>query len=114
MGRCEGRVDIETEWNLKEKGKGSYKPIGKYVDGMVKNQDSIREVLAGWYPEFDFTDAGVYYNDFNFMFYIHARMRRKKEIEKETEGEKAKAHPDDGFVYDGGGRPPAYGSSQGW
>lgn len=33
-----------------EKGKGSYKPIGKYVDGMIKNQDTIREVLAGWYP----------------------------------------------------------------
>ena len=95
-----------------EKGKGSYKPIGKYVDGMVKNQDTIREVLAGWYPEFDFTDAGVYYNDFNFMFYIHARMRRKKDNEKETEGKETKAHPDDDSVRDGGGgRPPAHGSS---
>lgn len=62
-----------------EKGKGSYKPIGKYVDGMVKNQDTIGEVLAKWYPEYDFTNAQVYYNDFNYMFYIHARMRRKKE-----------------------------------
>ncbi len=95
-----------------EKGKGSYKPIGKYVDGMVKNQDTIREVLAGWYPEFDFTDAGVYYNDFNFMFYIHARMRRKKDNEKETEGKKTKANPDDGSVRDGGGgHSPAHGSS---
>ena len=62
-----------------EKGKGSYKPIGKYVDGMVRDQDTIRKVLAGWYPEFDFTNAGVYYNDFNYMFYIHARMRRRAE-----------------------------------
>jgi len=61
-----------------EKGKGSYKPVGKYVDRMVKDQESIREVLAGWYPDFIFTDAAVYYNGFNYMFYIHARMRRKK------------------------------------
>lgn len=61
-----------------EKGKGSYKPIGKYVDGMVKNQDTIGEALAKWYPEYDFTNAQVYYNDFNYMFYIHARMRKKK------------------------------------
>lgn len=62
-----------------EKGQGSYKPIGKYVDRMVKNQDTIKDVLAKWYPEYDFTNAQVYYNDFNYMFYIHARMRRKKE-----------------------------------
>lgn len=60
-----------------ERGKGSYRPIGKYVDGMVRDHSTIREVLAGWYPEFDFTEAGVYYNGFNYMFYIHARMRRK-------------------------------------
>lgn len=62
-----------------EKGQGSYKPIGKYVDGMVKNQNTIKDVLAKWYPEYDFTNAQVYYNDFNYMFYIRARMRRKKE-----------------------------------
>lgn len=62
-----------------EKGQGNYKPIGKYVDGMVKDQNTIGEVLAKWYPEYDFTNAQVYYNDFNYMFYIHARMRRKKE-----------------------------------
>ena len=69
-----------------EKGKGSYKPIGKYVDRMVKDQNTIGEVLVKWYPEYDFTNAQVYYNDFNYMFYIHARMRRKKEkIENEKE-----------------------------
>lgn len=62
-----------------EKGKGSYKGIGKYVDEMVKNQDAIEEQMKKWYPEFVFMSAEVHYNDFNFMFYIHARMRRKKE-----------------------------------
>lgn len=71
-----------------EKGKGSYKPIGKYVDSMVRNQNTISEVLAGWYPDFDFTNASVYYNDFNYMFYIHARMRRKRSDEREKRIEK--------------------------
>jgi len=61
---------------------GSYKQISSFVDGMVKNRDSIPEVLKKWYPEMDFTNAAVYYNDFNCMFYIHARMRRMKEIEE--------------------------------
>ena len=95
-----------------EKGKGSYKPIGKYVDGMVKNRDTIREVLAGWYPEYDFTAADVYYNDFNYMFYIHARMRRKKDNEKETGG-KTKAQRNNRSAFDSGGciRSSTYGSS---
>lgn len=90
-----------------EKGKGSYKPIGKYVDGMVKNQDTIREVLAGWYPECDFTAADVYYNDFNYMFYIHARMRRKEDNEKETKTRNNHSAFDSG----GGVRSCTYGSS---
>lgn len=64
-----------------EKGKGGYKKIEKYVDEMVKNQNVIREQMEKWYPDFDFTDAGVYYNDFNYMFYIHARMRKRRSRE---------------------------------
>lgn len=59
---------------------GNYKQIGSYVDKMVKDRDSIPEQLARWYPDFDFTDSEVYYNDFNCMFYIHARMRRKEKL----------------------------------
>ncbi len=61
-----------------EKGKGSYKKIGKYVDEMVKNQNVIEGQMKKWYPDFDFKDAAVYYNDFNGMFYIHARMRKRR------------------------------------
>ena len=61
-----------------EKGKGSYKRIGKYVDEMVKNQNVIEGQMKKWYPDFDFKDAAVYYNDFNGMFYIHARMRKRR------------------------------------
>lgn len=68
-----------------EKGRGSYKPIGHYVDRMIKDQDRIQETLIGWYPDFDFTNASVFYNDFNYMFYIRARMRkRKNKVGKES------------------------------
>lgn len=71
-----------------EKGKGSYKKIGKYVDEMVKNQNVIEEQMKKWYPDFDFKDATVYYNDFNGMFYIHARMRKRRSQanDERTEG----------------------------
>ena len=71
-----------------EKGKGSYKKIGKYVDEMVKNQNVIEGQMKKWYPDFDFKDAAVYYNDFNGMFYIHARMRKRRSQtnDERTEG----------------------------
>lgn len=61
-------------------GKGSYKPVGKYVDGFVRDATEIEAQMKKWYPEYDFTDAGVYYNDFNGMFYIHVRLRRKRDV----------------------------------
>lgn len=57
---------------------GNYKKIETYVDGMVRDNNMIRETLEKWYPDLDFTDANVYYNNFNFMFYIHARMRKRR------------------------------------
>lgn len=64
-----------------EKGKGCYKKIEKFVNTMVRDQDSIPEQMKLWYPEYDFTNADVYYNDFNGMFYIHARMRKRRSQE---------------------------------
>ena len=82
----------------KEKGKGNYKPIGKYVDEMVRDQGAIEEILGKWYPDFIFTGAQVYYNDFNYMFYIYARMRRRKGSE-ENKNRKARARPDDREIF---------------
>ncbi len=77
--------DIRVVHSKRPAAGGSYKKIGSYVDGMVKNHNTIEETLKSWYPDFDFTDANVYYNDFNCMFYIHARMRkRRKERDKGT------------------------------
>ena len=63
---------------------GSYKQISSFVDGMVKDKDSIPEILKKWYPDMDFTNAAVYYNDFNCMFYIHARMRKRRPTGEKT------------------------------
>ena len=62
----------------KKKGKGNYKKIKKYVDEMLKDRDMIEVQMKKWFPEYDFTDSGVYYNDFNGMFYIRARMRKRR------------------------------------
>lgn len=63
----------------KEKGKGNYKKISAYIDEMVKNQNVIKEQMEKWYPDLEFAEAEVRYNNFNYMFYIHARLRRKLE-----------------------------------
>lgn len=63
---------------------GAYKPVGKYVDGFVRDRANIEEQMVKWYPEYDFTESGVYYNDFNGMFYIRTRMRRKKGNKDDT------------------------------
>jgi hypothetical protein len=57
---------------------GRYKKIGSYVDVMVKDRENIRVQLEKWYPNYVFTDASIYYNDFNGMFYIHGRMRKRR------------------------------------
>ncbi|WP_285823936.1 rolling circle replication-associated protein [Schaedlerella arabinosiphila] len=61
------------------KGNGSYKQISAYIDEMVKNQNYIQVQMEKWYPNLEFAEAEVRYNNFNYMFYIHARLRRKKE-----------------------------------
>ena len=91
------RVPSEKRWNSSQGLKdprikvvhskrpaagAAYKKIGTYVDKMVKDRDSIPETLKNWYPDMDFTEAKVYYNDFNCMYYIHARMRKKETEER--------------------------------
>lgn len=63
---------------------GTYKPIGKYVDGFVKDRENIEVQMVKWFPKYVFTDSGVFYNDFNGMFYIRARMRRKQSDKEEN------------------------------
>lgn len=41
---------------------------------MVKDRDSIPEILKKWYPDMDFTNANVYYNDFNCIIYLDVKI----------------------------------------
>ena len=56
-----------------------YKKISTYVNGMVRNHNTIRDVLKGWYPDMEFTNAEVKTNSSNCAYYIHARMRKQRE-----------------------------------
>lgn len=93
-------------------GKGSYKPIGKYVDGFVRDRANIEEQMKRWYPDYDFTDSGVYYNDFNGMFYIRARMRRKKDDEATSKKTRQNMHRTGGGHRDGADCSHGSGSIQ--
>lgn len=96
------RVKSEKRWNSSqglrdpdirvvhskqpENAKGSYKKIATYVEEMRKGHEQVKEQIKKWYPDFDFTDAGIYYNDFNSMFYIRARLRKRRKSEDDEAG----------------------------
>ncbi len=51
----------------------------KKVMDMVLNQDSIGERLEREYPNYNFKEVEIRYNDWNGLFYIYARMQSKKQ-----------------------------------
>lgn len=55
---------------------GNYRKISSYINGFVKDRAVLEEQVKKWYPDKQYLDSAVYYNDFNGMFYIHVRMRR--------------------------------------
>lgn len=83
---------IKVVHSKRQAAGGSYKKVGTFIDKMAKDRDSIPEILKMWYPDMDFTDAKVYYNDFNCMFYIHARMRRRRKADDKSTSKKARPH----------------------
>lgn len=48
------------------------------VMDMVMDQDSIAEMLEREYPNYQFREAEIRYNDWNGLFYIYARMQDKR------------------------------------
>ena len=96
------RIRSEKRWNssqgLKDpdirvvhskrptKTQGSYKKIATYVEEMRKGHEQVKAQMKKWYPDFSFTDAGIYYNDFNSMFYIRARLRKRRKNEDDEAG----------------------------
>jgi len=58
--------------------KGKYTPIGKYINNFVRDRRVLEDQIKKWYPDNKLLDTAVYYNDFNGMFYITARMQKGK------------------------------------
>lgn len=114
------RIKSEKRWNssqgLKDpdirvvhskrptKSQGSYKKISAYVEEMRKGHEQVKAQMEKWYPDFNFMDAGIYYNDFNGMFYIRAKLRTRRKSEDDKAGmetfEKEKAKKAQG-IYNG-------------
>lgn len=59
-------------------GQKDYKKIERYVRKFIRDNNTIEEQLLRWYPSYDFTDSEIFFNDFNGLFYIRARMRQRK------------------------------------
>lgn len=65
--------------NLKqpEIRKNHYKFKKRQIRNMVRNQNIIKAEMEKTYQNYIFTDAEVRFNDFNGMYYIYTRMRKK-------------------------------------
>ena len=44
---------------------------------MVKDNNQIQHYMETKYPDYQFVDANIYYNDYNARYYIYAKMRKK-------------------------------------
>lgn len=73
---------IEKKTHNKRTAPKRYKKVGAFVQGMVRDQQSIENTAKIWHPEYEFTKANVYFNDFNGLFYIYIRMH-KSEVQQE-------------------------------
>lgn len=63
---------------LPKPSKNRTKMSKRKVMDMVLNQDSIGERLEREYPNYNFKEVEIRYNDWNGLFYIYARMQSKK------------------------------------
>lgn len=94
IGICEYMMKEKKEIRLKGKkrwgsskgnlvlpkpSKNRTKLSKKKVMDMVLNQDSIGERLEREYPNYNFKEVEIRYNDWNGLFYIYARMQSKKQ-----------------------------------
>lgn len=64
--------------NNRKRQRAAIKKIATYVEEMRKGHEQVKEQMKKWYPDFDFAEAGIYYNDFNSMFYIRVRLRKRR------------------------------------
>ena len=69
---------VRKAYNKRKGGKGNYAPVGKFIDKFVRDKPEREKEISSWYPDYEFLESNVYFNDFNGFFYINARMRRRE------------------------------------
>ena len=52
--------------------------IRTYVNRMLRDAGEIETICREWYPEYNFGDAQIFYNQFNQQYYIRARMKKRR------------------------------------
>lgn len=81
------KPDVRIVHTKRPAAGGSYRKIGTYVQKMVRGgHEEVADQLRKWYPEYAFTDAQIFWNERNYMFYIRGRMRRKEKRAYEDHG----------------------------
>lgn len=68
----------KKQYNKDGTTQGKYTPIDKYIDTFVRDRGALEHQVQKWYPDNKLLDTAVYYNDFNGMFYITAKMKKGK------------------------------------
>ena len=76
-GKHEKRWSASTNLEKVTFKKNHYKFKKKKVDEMIKDNDCIQTYMEQTYPQYIFTSANCYFNDFNAKWYIQARMRKR-------------------------------------
>lgn len=69
---------VRKVYNKRKSGIGNYAPVSKYIDSFVRDKHTREAQIEKWYPEYEFLESKVYFNDFNGAFYICARMRKRE------------------------------------
>lgn len=79
--------DIKVVRSKRPGSQGGYKKISTYVSQMVRGGECVAATqMCQWYPEYDLTDIKIYWNEYNYAFYIKGRMRRKEKKPYEDHG----------------------------
>lgn len=68
----------KKEYRKDGTAQGKYTPISKYINTFVRDRGALEHQIGKWYPGNKLLDTAVFYNDFNGMFYIKARMKKGK------------------------------------
>ena len=83
--------------------------IRAYVNRMLRDRGEIEQICRKWYPDYAFTGAQIYYNQWNGQYYIKARLRRVKNGTENQDDRPRKHLPSPGQPAEGSRGPDGAG-----